>query len=35
MVYGLRGKEVVFTGKIEGYGEAELTEIALKLGPAA
>lgn len=31
-VYDLRGKEVVFTGKIEGYSEAELTEIALKMG---
>jgi hypothetical protein len=31
-VYDLKGKEVVFTGKIEGYSEAELTEIALKMG---
>jgi hypothetical protein len=31
-VYDLRGKEVVFTGAIEGYSEAELTEIALKMG---
>ncbi|MDQ1058058.1 hypothetical protein QFZ23_001959 [Arthrobacter globiformis] len=33
-VYDLRGKEVVFTGKIEGYSEAELTEIDLKMGAA-
>lgn len=33
-VYDLRGKEVVFTGKIEDYSEAELTEIALKMGAA-
>jgi hypothetical protein len=31
-VYDLRGKEVVFTGNIKGYSEAELTEIALKMG---
>lgn len=31
-VHDLRGKEVVFTGKIEGYGEEELAGIARKLG---
>ena len=31
-VYDLRGKEIVFTGKFDGYSETELTEIALKMG---
>lgn len=31
-VYDLAGKEVVFTGKIEGYEEEEPAEIALRLG---
>lgn len=33
-VYDLHGKEVVFTGTIEGYTEEELAGIALKLGAA-
>lgn len=31
-VHDIRGKEVVFTGKIEGYPEEELAEIARNLG---
>lgn len=33
-VYDLKGKEVVFTGRVESYSEPELTEIALKMGAA-
>ncbi|MHA7297710.1 BRCT domain-containing protein [Pseudarthrobacter sp. MDT3-1] len=31
-VYDLRGKEIVFTGKFEGFNEVELTKIAEGLG---
>ncbi|MPY12099.1 BRCT domain-containing protein [Arthrobacter bussei] len=31
-IYDLQGKEIVFTGKIEGYSEEELTNVAVKLG---
>lgn len=31
-VYDLQGKEVVFTGKFEGFNEVELTKIAERLG---
>ena len=31
-VYDLQGKEIVFTGKIDGYDEHDLEKIALRLG---